>query len=303
MEARAAVMRVFLTGATGYIGGAVCDALVRNGHSVAALVRPSARAQALKRRGVEVLTGDLSDIVENREALTGFDAYVHTAFESSTRGVELDELVLRTIREVAWRSGRAALIYTSGIWVLGSTRGPADEAAPLNPPAKVSYRPAHEQIVLEANGGGVRAIVVRPGIVYGGARGIVSEMLKDADNGIIRVIGTGDNRWPLVYDRDLADLFLRLITSADASGVYHATDEGDERVNDLVSAMSLHVAHKPEVRYMPLTEARARFGAYADAIVLDQIVRSPRAKELGWTPTMKSVARNVPRLLEEWRNR
>ena len=67
--------------------------------------------------------------------------------------------------------------------------------------------------------------------------------------------------------------------------------------------MSLHVAHKPEVRYMPIAEARARFGSYADAIVLDQLVRSPRARELGWIPTLKSVARNVPRLLEEWRNR
>jgi nucleoside-diphosphate-sugar epimerase len=296
-------MRVFLTGATGYIGGAVCDVLVRGGHAVSALARPSAKAQMLKRKGVEVLTGDLSDIAVNREALTGFDAYVHTAFESSTRGVELDELIIRTIREVAWRAGRSTFIYTSGVWVLGTTREPVDEAAPLNPPETVAYRPAHEQLVLEANGGGVRAIVVRPGIVYGGARGIVSEMLKDADNGIIRVIGSGENRWPLVYDRDLADLYLRLLTSGEASGVYHATDESDERVNDLVRAMSLHVAHKPEVRYMPLPEARSRFGAYADAIVLDQVVRSPRAKGLGWTPSMKSVARNVPRLLEEWRNR
>jgi nucleoside-diphosphate-sugar epimerase len=296
-------MRVFLTGATGYIGSAVCDALVRAGHHVAALVRPSARARALQQHGVEVLTGDLSDIAANREALGGFDAFVHTAFESSTRGVELDELVIKTIRDVAWRAGRSTLIYTSGIWVLGATREPADEASPLNPPPKVAYRPAHEQLVLESNGGGVRAIVVRPGIVYGGARGTVSEMLRDADNGIIRVIGNGENRWPLVYDRDLADLYLRLLTTPEASGIYHATDEGDERVNDLVRAMSLHVAHKPEVRYMSIGEARTRFGPYADTIVLDQLVRSPRAREIGWTPTMKSVARNVPRLLEEWRNR
>lgn len=296
-------MRVFLTGATGYIGGAVCDVLVRNGHTVSALVRPSARAYALKEQGVEILTGDLSDIVENREALGGFDAYVHTAFESSTRGIELDALVIRTIRDVAWRAGRSAFLYTSGIWVLGATREPVDEGAKLNPPEKVAFRPEHERLVLEANGGGVRAIVVRPGIVYGGGRGIVSEMLKDADNGIIRVIGSGENRWPLIYDRDLADLYLRLITSPTASGIYHANDEGDERVNDLVRAMSVHVAHKPEVRYMSLPEARTRFGTYADAVVLDQVVRSPRARELGWTPSLKSVARNVPRLLEEWRNR
>jgi nucleoside-diphosphate-sugar epimerase len=300
---QAGVMRVFLTGATGYIGSAVCDAFVRGGHSVAALVRPSARVRALQQQGVEVLTGDLSDIAQNRDALTGFDAYVHTAFESSARGVELDALVIKTIRDVAWRTGKSAFIYTSGVWVLGPTREPVDETAPLNPPAKVAFRPEHEQLVLEANGGGVRAIVVRPGIVYGSGRGIVSEMLRDADNGIIRVIGNGENRWPLVYDRDLAELYLRLLATPDASGIFHATDEGDERVNDLVHAMSLHVAHKPEVRYMSIAEARTRFGPDADAIILDQVVRSPRAREIGWLPSTRSVARNVPRLLEEWRNR
>lgn len=296
-------MRVFLTGATGYIGSAVCAALLRAGHGVSALVRPSPRARRLKQQGVEVLTGDLSDIAANREALVEFDAYVHAAHEHSPRGVELDRLVIQTVRDVAWRAGRSAFIYTSGVWVLGTTRGPADESAPLNPPAHVAYRVEHEQLVLESNGGGVRTLVVRPGVVYGGSRGMVSEMLRDAANGIVRVIGTGENHWPLVYDRDLADLYVRLLATPQASGLFHANDESDERVNDLVEAMSLHVPHKPEVRYMPIAEARAKLGTYADAVVLDQVVRSPRAREIGWTPTLRSVARNVPRLQEEWRDR
>ena len=297
------VMRVFLTGATGYIGSAVCEALVRAGHEVSALVRPSARPRRLQQRGVHVLTGDLSDIATNRDALQGFDAYVHTAFESSPRGSEIDRQVIELLRDVAWRSGRAAFIYTSSIWVLGPTREPADESAPLQPPAIVAYRPAHEQLVLESNGGGFRTMVVRPGVVYGGSRGLVAEMLRDAENGIMRVIGSGDNHWPLVYDRDLANLLVRLLQHPEASGLFHATDEGDETVRDLVRAMSHQVAHTPEVRYMPLAEARAKLGLMADALVLDQVVRSPRAKEIGWTPSLRSVARNVPRLFEERRNR
>ena len=149
----------------------------------------------------------------------------------------------------------------------------------------------------------VRAIVVRPGIVYGGSRGIVSEMLRDAENGIVRVIGSGENRWPLVYDRDLADLYVRLVEHPDASGLFHATDEGDECVNDFVAAMSAQVVHKPEVRHVPLAEARAKLGPLAAALALDQVVRSPRAREIGWIPGLKGVARNIPRLLEERRNR
>ena len=114
-------------------------------------------------------------------------------------------------------------------------------------------------------------------------------------------IGGGDNHWPLVYERDLGDLYLRLASSPDASGIYHANDEGDERVNDLVAAIAEHAPIRPSVRHVPIAEARQKMGAYADALALDQIVRSPRARSLGWSPSLHSVAGNVPRLFEEWR--
>jgi nucleoside-diphosphate-sugar epimerase len=295
-------MRIFLTGATGYVGSAVCDALVRAGHEVTALVRNPAKARRLSTQGVQLLAADLGDPAAYRDRIAGFDGYVHTALDASARAADVDRKAIETIRDIAWRSSRAVFIYTSGIWVLGSAREPVDETAPTDPSPTAPFRAAHEQLVLDANGGGLRAIVVRPGMLYGGSQGFISDLLRDADNGIVRVIGNGDNHWALVYDRDLADLFVKLIVHPEASGIFHATDEGDESVNDLVRAMSRHVEFKPEVRYMPLPEARAKFGALADALALDQMVRSPRAHGIGWTPTLKSVGRNVPRLFEEWRN-
>ena len=115
------------------------------------------------------------------------------------------------------------------------------------------------------------------------------------------MIGDGNNHWPLVYDRDLGDLYARLAASTDASGVYHANDEADERVNDVVAAIRPYLPVKPDVRYVPIEEARTKMGAFADALALDQVVRSPRARALGWTPTLHSVAGNAARLLEEWR--
>lgn len=280
----------------------MCDALVRAGHEVTAFVRPSAKTRRIAAMGVHVLVGDLADPTTFQSQAEGFDAYVLTAFDDSARWPAIERRTLEILRDRAWRSSRAALIYTSGTWVLGPARDPADESAPVNPVPYAATLAEHEQFVLESNGGGLRAIVVRAGTVYGGSRGIISEMLRDASNGILRVIGAGDNHWPLIYDRDLADLYVKLIAHADASGLFHATDEGDESVNDLVRAMSRHVEHTPEVRYMPLAEARTRLGPIADALLLDQLVRSPRAKEIGWTPTLKSVGRNVPRLFEEWRN-
>lgn len=295
-------MRVFLTGATGYIGSAVREALVRAGHDVTALVRSAAKGKRLTQQGVKVIVGDLGDPSTYRDQAEGFDAYVHTAYDPSPRGPEIDRKTIETLRDRAWRSSRSVLIYTSAVWVLGSSREPVDETAPVNPTPLVAFRPAHESLVLDANGGGLRAIVVRPGIVYGGAHGIIAEMLRDADNGIMRVIGNGENHWPLIYDRDLADLYVKLVSHREAAGIFHATEDAEERVIDLVKAMSRHVEFTPEVRYMPIAEARTKLGSYADVLALDQIVRSPRAREVGWSPSLKSVGGNVPRLLEEWRN-
>jgi len=190
------------------------------------------------------------------------------------------------------------------VWVLGDTDGPADEDAPLKPTPLVAWRPEHEQLVRSlSRGGEVRTAIVRPGVVYGGARGIISDLVKNAKNGLLRIVGDGSNHWPCVYDRDLADLYVRLAVHPDASGVFHANDEADERVSDIVDAIARHVMIQQDVRRVPIEEARAKMGQYADALALDQIVRSPRARALGWTPTLHSVAGNVAGLIEEFRSR
>jgi nucleoside-diphosphate-sugar epimerase len=297
-------MRVFLTGATGYIGSAVLDALLRAGHRVTGIVRDPEKAARLTARGATPIIGELGSPKSYVAALADSDAVIHTAFESSPRGVDKDrealEILLSELSAVK-AAVPPTFIYTSGVWVLGSTTKPVDEDAPLDPSPHVVWRPLHEQLVLGAGSNGLRTIVVRPGIVYGGGRGIVSDLLKDALNGMMRVIGPGKNRWPTVYDRDLADLFVRLLQAPDASGIFHANDETDERVNDIVEAIAEHLTQRPDIRHMPLPEARRKLGTYADALALDQRVRSPRAKALGWSPSLSSITANVPRLFEEYR--
>jgi nucleoside-diphosphate-sugar epimerase len=299
-------MRVFLTGATGYIGSAVLDALLRGGHRVTALVRDPEKAARLSARGVTTHVGELGTPKSYLHAVASADAVVHTAFESSPRGVEADRQAVETlIGALSSRQGAQdtppVFVYTSGVWILGNTTKPADEEAPVDPAPHVAWRPDHERRVLDGGSNGLRTIVVRPGIVYGGSRGIVSDILKDALNGMMRVIGAGKNRWPTVYARDLGDLYVRLLESGDASGVYHANDETDERVNDIVEAIADHLTQRPEIRHMPLPEARRKLGTYADALALDQRVRSPRARALGWAPSLSSITANVPRLFEEFR--
>ena len=293
-------MRIFLTGGTGYIGSAVLDALARAGHRVDALVRNSEKAAQVQARGATPVLGDAAQPASYADAAAAADAVVLTAFEDSPRGADIDAMTLDTVLATPVRPGRV-LVYTSGIWVLGPAPQSVDETAPLKPIELVEWRPSREQRVLDAATAGWRTVVIRPGIVYGGTRGIVGDLLQDAANSLIRVVGPGDNHWPLVYDRDLADLYLRVITNPEASGVYHANDEGDETVNDIVAAISEHAKTEPSVRHVPLAEARKKMGPYADALALDQIVRSPRARALGWQPTLHSVSGNAARLFEEWK--
>jgi nucleoside-diphosphate-sugar epimerase len=144
-------------------------------------------------------------------------------------------------------------------------------------------------------------MVIRPGVVYGGSRGMVGDIVKDAANSLVRVVGSGENHWPLIYERDLGELYARVIGSPGASGIFHATDDGAETVNELVRAICEHAPTEPSIRHMPPAEARKKLGPYADALALDQIVRSPRARALGWAPTLTSVAGNAARLFEEWK--
>jgi nucleoside-diphosphate-sugar epimerase len=303
-------MRIFLTGATGYVGAAVLDALLRGGHNVTALVRDQEKASRISTKGAHPVIGNLGEPDSFRGAVDAHDGYVHAALDKvSGRGPSIERIALDTLIAAAKRPRTAGatvvekrfIIFTSGVWVLGQASDPIAEDAPLNPIAMASHRPAHERLVLEAATDQLRTMVVRPGVVYGGGHGIVADMFKSATNGLVRVVGDGSNRWPLVYDRDLADLYAKLAANKEASGVYHANDEGDERVNDIVSAISPYLPVRPDVRHVPIEEARSKMGPYADALALDQVVRSPRARALGWAPTLHSVAGNAARLLEEFR--
>jgi nucleoside-diphosphate-sugar epimerase len=287
-------MNIFLTGATGYIGGAVADALMKAGHSVTGLARSDEAAGKLHLKGVAAHRGDLSAPSSLAEAASALDGVIHTG---TTNDGSVDQAAIRAMLDALNGSGKP-FVYTSGVWVLGDTgEHIADESAPLNPAALVAWRPAVERMVLESAQKGVRAIVIRPALVYGRGGGIPADLVKSArDNGAARYVGTGQNRWPVIDVDDLANLYLRAVERAAPGTLLNAADDSAHRVKEIAEAASAGTGKDGRTTSWPLDDARKTLGAYADALVLDQRVSSAKASSLlGWKPRAAGILDDLRR--------
>ena len=220
------------------------------------------------------------------------DGVIHAG---TTNDGRIDQEAVRAMLD-ALRGSNKPFLYTSGIWVLGDTgRKIADETWPANPAALVAWRPEVEQLALAAAPSGIRSIVIRPGIVYGRGGGIPEDFVKSArETGAARYVGTGENHWPLIHVEDLADLYVRAFQHAASGALFHATDGSAFRVREIAEAASLGAGAGGRTQSWPLEEARKALGAYADALVLDQLVSPDKARTtLDWQPRMASVVEDL----------
>jgi len=286
-------MRVFITGASGYIGNAVALDLHRRGHDIVGLARSESAKERLLRHGLHPVMGDLQSLDVLREMVADADAVVHCALARGPQAPAIEAEALDAMLG-AITSDHEAFIYTSGAWVYGS-RGDAvvDEDAPLAPTPLVAWRPAHERRVHGAAAHHVRTVVIRPGVVYGEDGGIVGGMVDEARGGALRVVGDGANRWSMVRIDALAELYSLALEKAERGAIYNATFAAPVPYVEIARAASRAAGGNGEVEHVPLDEARATLGAYADALALDLQVSGERARrELGWTP-------HRPTILEE----
>ncbi len=280
-------MEVFVTGATGFVGGAVAARLLAAGHGVRGLAR-SAQAEArLRDAGVEPVPGGLEDVDVVAAAAARADATVHAAFETSRRGVALDRGVVDAALAALAGTGKA-FVYTSGTAVAGDLRGRVgDEAAPLPTEGPVAWRAEVERAVVAGWERGVRTAVVRPSTVYGhGGGGVVLGLVAAARrDGAVRFPGDGSQRWCTVHVDDLADLYLRVAERAPAGSVWIGTSGETLRLRTLAEAASRAGGAEGRVEGLDPVDARAKLGWMADLLALDLAVTGEKAKrELGWDP-------------------
>jgi nucleoside-diphosphate-sugar epimerase len=295
-------MKVFVTGATGYVGSAVVQALVRGGHEVTGLSRDGEKDGTVARLGARPVRGALGALRALVRTMSEHDALVHLAIDYGL-GPPADLEAVDAMLAAAGQAGRELhVVYTSGVWVLGETRTPATEGTPLlRPAAAVTWRPPHEKRVLEAATERIHTAVVRPGMVFGGKGGIVNAWFDSAvKDGAAAFVGGGANRWALVHREDLAELY-RAIVERGARGVFHGVDGASPAVRDAAAAASRAAGKGGAVKPIPVEEARKTFGPMADALAMDQVVVSARGAEVGWAPRRAPFVAGAEDAFREWR--
>jgi nucleoside-diphosphate-sugar epimerase len=297
-------MKVFITGAGGYIGGSLAAALMQAGHEVSGLSRSAESAAALAKRGIEAVRGTLDDAAVLAKAAAAADVTVNAASADHRGAVEAMVKVLAG-------SGKT-LIHTSGSSIVGTpawgelVEAVFDEDTAFTPSPARAARVAIDAMVRAA--AGMRAIVIAPSLIYGRGHGLnpnsiqvpwLIELAKKS--GVAKHIGSGENRWSNVHIDDVVTLYRLAIDKAPAGAFYFA-ENGENSMREVCAAIGRMLGFGGATQSMSIEEAAAAWGqgAAENTMGSNSRVRAKRARaELGWhpqgTPLLEEIERGCYR--------
>ncbi|GGK74924.1 SDR family oxidoreductase [Mangrovihabitans endophyticus] len=288
-------MRVFVTGGTGLIGSAVLAELLRHGHSVLALTRSDASAQAAMRAGAEPVRGSLADLEVIRSGAAQADGVIHLAFANDFSGpdalaaaVAEETAALTTLGEELLGSDRPLVTVSGTPWVEGR---PSTEADPVPTEGPVGGRGRTVTAILELASRGLRSTAVRmPRTVHnngdGGFAGLLTGIARRT--GVSGYPGDGTQRWPAVHALDAAVLFRLALEQAPAGTAWHAVDDEGDQVRDIAAVIGRRLG-------LPVQEVPAEtFGPLGAIFATDQPASSAHTRQtLGWEPKHPSLLEDL----------
>lgn len=282
-------MKIFLTGATGYVGSVIAEKLKGKGYKVSGLARNDAAEAKLSGKNIETVRGEISDFEVLKSAARDADAIFHTAFshnfDNYDDAVKLDREVIKTFGEALADSNKP-LIVTSSSAVLGDTRSnEADEDYPFAENSSRRLRGEAERDVLQLSSKGIRSIVLRlPLFVYGRAGSsfvpfVINQAKKENSANYVE---SGEQKVSAVHVEDAADLYLLALETSTGKGLYNVSAETFS-MRDL----SKSVAHLLDVKTKSITaeKAREQFGKMFEFLSINNQMSAEKAvRDLHWSP-------------------
>ncbi|MDX1540912.1 MAG: NAD-dependent epimerase/dehydratase family protein [Geminicoccaceae bacterium] len=293
-------MELFVTGASGYIGGSVAAALIEAGHQVRGLVRSDERAAAVRKRRIEPVQGGLDDADLLAAEAARADGVINCAVADHRGAVEAMLPPLEGSGKLFLHTSGSSV---AGDMAAGEERDPVyDETTPIQPPPGRAARVAIDELVLGAAARGVRAVVIRPTLIYGRGRGLHEDSIQvpwlvqmAKEHGRPRHIGAGGNRWSNVHIDDLVDLYLKIVDGGPAGALYYA-ENGECSMRELCQAIGRALGQSDGPEPMSIDEAAAAWGEGAAIYTMgsNSRVRAKRARyELDWRPSGPSLLEYV----------
>ena len=287
-------MRVFVTGASGWVGSAVTRDLIAAGHEVLGLARSDASANAVAAAGAEVHRGALDDLDSLKRGAAACDGVIHAAFvhdfANFAASCAIDKAAIETLGAALEGSGRPLLV-SAGISTPPGRVGTEDDAS-----ASVSPRKS-EEVALTFAARGVRAMVVRlsPSVHGDGDHGFVAALVRSArEKGFAVYVGDGKNRWPAVHRFDAARVY-RLALEKGASGArFHGVAEEGVPIREIAEAIGRRL-NVPAASKTP-AEASALLGFLGHVLALDLPASNALTQQrLGWRPTGPGLIADLDR--------
>jgi nucleoside-diphosphate-sugar epimerase len=292
-------MRVFVTGATGFIGSAVVPELIQAGHTVLGMTRSESGAEALKQAGADVHYATIEDLDRLKSGAAQADAVIHLAFNHDFSKFQEncgnDRRAIEAIGDALAGSGRP-LIGTAGVLVVNPIPGKPfdeDDAKPAGGFPRVS-----EEATLATIDQGVKGIVMRLSQIHDPHKqGLITFLVQTAlDKGVSAYVGEGSSRWAAAHVSDTARLYRLALEKAEAGSKWHAVAEQGVTAKEIAETLGRRL-NLPVVSITP-EEAPAHFGVLAHFTTLDSPTSNLKTRErLAWTPTGPTLIEDLNNLV------
>lgn len=308
-------MKVLVTGATGFVGRAVSQALLEQEHEVTAFVRTPSKAKDLEAAGASLAVGDMLEPASYRDLVAEVDVAIHAAQQGVSGRLArkkmsrirlADELMTETLAQACLAHGKK-LIYTSGCFNYGDhgARWITEETPPNPSPLGEGHHAVAARLLGLHKNEGLRVTILAPGFVYGAGGLFKASFYDTMQKGQLRVFGKGENYWSPIHVDDLAQAYVRAAEGAHGGGAhdgetFNIVDDEPLTLRALADALT-DAAGKPRVGTIPPLLLKLMIGGpLVNSLVTSFRVKNEKAKQaLGWSPQYRSFQDGIPGVLRD----